>query len=327
MSRIRFLTLGCGTVAAALFAGYFIQHSDASAPAVAAPAEQPDGMSGAADEVNLNSITLTSALPEAPAEMSFAALPTPEITLAALDDTPIGDMPGEEPAPAFNCDYTLDATPAAGAMVDLNLAAPCAPNERFTLHHNGLMISAVTDADGQWSAQAPALARTAVYIVAFPNGDGAVANVSVPSLDQYDRVAVQWRGDSGIHIHALEYGADYGEAGHVWADAPHGVEQAVAGDSGFLTPLGDPNLPDALRAEVYTFPSTIAGEDGDVRLVVEASVTRDNCGRDVEAQSIEVSAAGAPRVQDLTLAVPECNAVGDFLVLKNLLNDLKIARK
>ena len=58
---------------------------------------------------------------------------------------------------------------------------------------------------------------------------------------------------------------------------------------------------------------------------VEAEITQANCGRDVEAQSIQKTADGELKTQDLVLAMPDCNTVGDFLVLKNLLNDLKIA--
>ena len=67
--------------------------------------------------------------------------------------------------------------------------------------------------------------------------------------------------------------------------------------------------------------------EGDVELSVEAEVTQNNCDRDVEAQTIQISAGGKPLVQDLVLAMPGCDATGDFLVLKNLVNDLKIARK
>ena len=36
-------------------------------------------------------------------------------------------------------------------------------------------------------------------------------------------------------------------------------------------------------------------------------------------------ADGAMKTQDLTLAVPGCDAVGSFLVLNNLVTDLKVA--
>ena len=80
-------------------------------------------------------------------------------------------------------------------------------------------------------------------------------------------------------------------------------------------------------AEVYTFPTGVAQQSGNVELTVEAEVTQANCGRDITAQSLEVTGSAPLRVRDLELAMPVCDAVGDFLVLKNMVNDLKIAQK
>jgi len=343
MPKIKLVASGCATLAAALALGYFIQANGNPTPAQARSIPQAssntgtsldkqDGMSAAdledsADELDISAVTFTSALPTAPeAILKAAALPAQPVTLASAAVEPITTMPSEEPAPVFGCDYALSAEASAGAMVALTLDVPCMPNERFTLHHNGLMVTGVTDESGISEMVVPALSTEAVFIVAFPNGEGAVANASVDSLEYYDRVAVQWEGDSGLQIHAMEYGADYGDAGHVWAEAPHDLSQAVGGEGGFLTRLGASDLPHAYQAEIYTFPSSIAARAGDVQLQVEAQVTQDNCGRDVEAQSIQLQQDGGLKVQTLTLAMPECNAVGDFLLLKNLLNDLKIAQ-
>ena len=62
-------------------------------------------------------------------------------------------------------------------------------------------------------------------------------------------------------------------------------------------------------------------------LSVETEVSQANCGLEIEAQSLEVGTQGTVKTQNLTLAVPECDAIGDFLVLNNLLQDLKVAAK
>ena len=136
---------------------------------------------------------------------------------------------------------------------------------------------------------------------------------------------VQWIGQSGLQLHARENGADYGEEGHVWAGAARDTAHAALGQGGFLTRLGDARAAEPLLAEVYTFPSGMLQDAAQVALSVEAEVTAENCGKDVEAQTLQVSALGEMRTQDLVLAIPECDARGDFLVLKNLLNDLSIA--
>ncbi|MAN97689.1 MAG: hypothetical protein CMN16_01150, partial [Roseovarius sp.] len=210
------------------------------------------------------------------------------------------------------------------AMVEVTLSAPCQPNTGFTLHHNGMMFTAVTDNNGESTLSVPALTESAVFIAAFEDGQGAIATATVDTLALYDRYVVQWRGGTALHVHALEYGADFGGSGHVWAGAGRDMTRALKGEGGFLTSLGEPEMDQALRAEVYTFPTGAASRDGTVLLQVEAEVTDANCSRDFEAQSIATGANGL-EVQDIVLAMPDCDGIGDFLVLKNLFNDLKIA--
>lgn len=343
MQKIRMFAIGCGTLALALGAGHFMQ--SANQPDTAALALGPEGSGkGSARHaatdgpVELTSIQMTSTMPSPPDDAQASAklpeAPEGAIREAALGDagTTISDatisdaLPREVTAPSLTCEYTLTADTAPGAMVALSLNAPCAKSERFTLHHNGLMFTQVTDEGGHASMLVPALAKTAVFIVAFPNGDGAVANADVESVDYYHRVAIQWQGDSGVQLHALEFGAEIGSDGHVWSAARRDVAAAADGDQGFMTLLGDSDQPEALMAEIYTFPSSLHGRDGSVSLSVEAEVTQANCARDIEAQALETQPGGGLTVKELTLAIPECDAVGDFLVLKNLLNDITIAR-
>ena len=102
-------------------------------------------------------------------------------------------------------------------MVNLTLEASCLPRERVTVHHSGMVFSQTTDAAGGLDLTVPALAKDAVFILAFTNGDGAMAQTVVEEVDDYDRMVLQWRGDTGFQIHAREFGAEYGEDGHVWS--------------------------------------------------------------------------------------------------------------
>ena len=90
--------------------------------------------------------------------------------------------------------------------------------------------------------------------------------------------------------------------------------------------LGDSNVPDALFAEVYSFPKVATSQSGNIALSVETEVNHLNCGQEIEAQSLEFGEDGRIKTQNLTLSVPECDAIGNFLVLNNLLGDLKVAR-
>jgi len=329
----RIITAG-GTFMCALGIGYFMQAGQSAPPsggAVATLTSQPDA------PVELRGIELTSAtsqapvasiVPKAPAPPAApAALPPHPVTLAVAKDVPVERaLPKEEATPDFACEQQMQARALPAAMVEISLSAPCFVNTRYTLHHNGMMFTAVTDDRGQSTVQVPALSETAVFIAAFGDGDGALATAEVNSLAGYDRYVVQWRGSGGLHLHAMEYGASFGDSGHVWAEARHDMERALRGTGGFLTRLGAEDLPQPLMAEIYTFPTGTATRAGDVRVQVEAQVNDANCNRDLDAQAIAVTSGGAPKAQDIRLAMPDCDGIGDYLVLKNLFNDLKIAR-
>ncbi|MEL7014356.1 MAG: hypothetical protein AAFO72_13905 [Pseudomonadota bacterium] len=254
------------------------------------------------------------------------ALPSDPLALASLDDAPTNlILPGEEPSPSLTCDTKVVAQTAAAAMVDLIIDAACHASEGFTVHHNGMMVSGVTDTLGLAFITVPALSENAVYIVTFASGETVVVNAEVMSVPDYDRALVQWSSYDGLQVHALEYGAAFDEPGHIWAGASGELSNAVAGEGGFVMSIGETTPFDPHMVEVYTFPSGTAPE-GEIELSLTAMVTEANCGRDVDAQVLQKSGSEPMRARDLSLAMPDCDAVGDFLVLKNIFDDLSIAR-
>jgi hypothetical protein len=189
------------------------------------------------------------------------------------------------------------------------------------------MITERMQPDGTLRIELPALSEAATVMAEFDDGDGATATANISSLAFYDRVAVQWQGEAGLQLHAREYGSAYFEPGHVWAASAGDLGATARGESGFLVRLGREDSDEALLAEFYTFPTGTAVRPGDVLLSVEAEVTGGNCDKTVAAQTLQRPAGGSLKVHDLDLAIPDCNRVGDFLVLKNLIQDLKIAAR
>ncbi|MAU53481.1 MAG: hypothetical protein CMN17_14190 [Roseovarius sp.] len=318
MARIKRYLMAGAPLACALGTAYFMQ-------AGAAPVAVQRAAPVSAAPVRITAIELTSA-PALPAMPAPEGLPPAPVTRVVARDMPLPEaLPGDEPAPGFACEAAMQATVLDGAMVRLDVSAPCKPDAGFTLHHTGMMVSARTDAQGQAAITLPALSQAAVFIAAFEGvagGEGAVATAEVPDLAGHDRFVVQWRGDAeSLRLHALEYGADFGEPGHVWsgAEAPEGA--------GRLVRLGFDMPSPAFRAEVYTFPTQSAARDGSVALRLEAEVTDGNCGRDLEAQSLRIGPSTGTVVRDVVLPMPDCAALGEFLVLQNLFDDLKIAQK
>ena len=318
------------------------------------PLAVPGGFAtGAPDVAARPADPVAETAPDVPAEAPAMALeaPTAPAGVAATDNdaarqaaslpdtapaaSPVASVTAEavteEPAPetrrAATCRSSMTATSAPLAMVTLALTDPCRPNMRVTFHHEGLMFQVATDATGTVELTVPALSQNALFIADFAEGLGAMASIEVPDLANYDRAALQWRGEAGMQLHALEFGAAYGEPGHVWSDASGSADTTLAGSGGLLTQLGDPSLDPALMAEVYTFPSGQTRRDGTVSLSVEAEVTARNCGREITAEALQIGRDGVIDGTDVVLTMPGCDAIGEYLVLKNMLEDLKLAAR
>ncbi len=341
MADIKRIAMAGGAVVTAAAIGFVMQSGDDAEALYAATNTMPD-ISGTADApLEVTDITLTAAV-AAPAETRDVPQGTslasadrsmrpsrPQgIQLAALGSE-VGQAEVDaalEQAEQSLCDVTMTATPVAAAMVNVTLDASCYPNERVTLHHNGMMFTTATDETGHLNVSVPALSTNAVFISAFANGEGGLASATVDSLEFYDRKVIQSKKTAHLHIDAFEFGANYRDEGHVNISSDRDIEHAAMGEGGFVTSLGNTDVADALVAEIYTFPSATVKDDGDILVSVEAEISIDNCGLQLEAQTLEVAGAGDLKVQDLTLPFPACDAVGDFVVLQNLLSDLTIAR-
>ncbi len=218
------------------------------------------------------------------------------------------------------CDAQLDLSVSDGAMLNLALLSPCDPGARVVLATGGLTVTGRLDDTGQLAAALPALDAAGHVQARFADGRRVEAQMPVPELAGLRRFAVQWLGPEGFILHGFENGADFGQAGDVSPSSPGALNTGAAA-GGWLTLLGDSAVNNPLLAQVYTFPA-----EGHADVVVEAEVTAANCGKDMLGQTI-ASVAGQPEVTDLTLAMPDCSAVGDFLVLKNLAQDTKLASR
>ena len=263
--------------------------------------------------------------PEAPAkpatlvETAPVKPPEPAAVVEAAPAKPAVVQPVE--VAADPCPVTLDLNKSENAMITLMLTAPCHPAERVVLKHAGLAVSAQTLANGALVASLPALEQDARVEVLFKDGTAAEATLAMPEIATLRRFAVQYQADDAFQLHAFEDDAGYGGPGHVSGATPHLPAAGVPGKGGFLTLLGDGTTDLPLLAEVYTYPADPAQKP---EVVVEAAVTETACGREILGETI-TSFGGTVNIGDLTVAMPECDAVGDYLVLKNLVPDLNIA--
>lgn len=219
------------------------------------------------------------------------------------------------------CDPVLSLTPAIGAMVEVTLLAPCNPREPVVLDHAGLKIEAETDGLGMLRLSVPALDETATITVSMQQGLSLSRGTEVPDATDFARVALMWEGQQVFSMHALELGARYGDAGHVWSGAPKSPDRAERGVGGFLTRF-EGRL---TSAEIYSYPIHQAPGSGVVRLTVAADVTAESCNRAILARAMQTSPLGGVTSRDVKVAMPDCESIGQTLRLKNLFQDMRLA--
>jgi hypothetical protein len=243
-----------------------------------------------------------------------AALPPPRIA-----PTPSLAKP-EIAEGSPECMPLLAVSPRPGAVLDVLLSAPCRPEQRVVLRHAGLAVTYRTNAAGALFASIPALMAEAEVSVLFAGGETIATQIALPEATEHRRFGVQWMGPQTFEVNAFENGADYGEAGHVSSASPKGPAQSLLPQQGFLSILGDATVDTPMLAEIYTYPAQHEG----VPVVIEAAVTDASCGREMLGEVLTAD-RGAVRLSDLSVTMPGCDAVGDYLVLKNLVPDLKLA--
>lgn len=219
-----------------------------------------------------------------------------------------------------DCETVLDVAVQAGAMMGVTLTSPCRPEQRVVLRHAALTVTYRTNAAGTFVASVPAMRESGDVSVLFRDGTTATATVDVPEADAYRRFGVQWLGGQAFQVNAFEDGADFGDPGHVSAANPGKPDNHLLPRHGFLSVLGDGDVPAPLLAEIYTFPTGAAR----VPVLVEAAVTKDTCNRDLVGEMIEAQ-KGQVTTSDLAVSMPGCGAIGQYLELKNLRPGTKLA--
>lgn len=315
-------------------AGQLVQTRQADNPHAAL--SRPQGVTQVAAGPNTDSpphLALSISLPALPAmtadqqasvraaadaQAVQAMLPGPETALPALVP-PALEAPESTAASACARDLLLRAGPQA--TIGLTLAAPCDAGQRVVIRHAGLTVTGRTDTKGGLSMALPGMQTAAEVSILFADGSQQRGQIDLPDAATYRRFAVQWQGDDEFQLHAFENGADYGDPGHVWAGALHLPVSGKPETGGWMMMLGDASVTLPLRAAVYTFP-TVPGPAPDI--VIEAPVVEATCGREMLGELLTAS-GGTTQSDDLTLAMPDCSAVGDILVLKNLAPAVKIA--
>ncbi|SDI80733.1 hypothetical protein [Aliiruegeria lutimaris] len=261
--------------------------------------------------------------PLVPVEPAVAALGRPATQAYASRLAELLPEPEPEPEPAPLCEASLTAKAKPSAMLALEITAPCEAGKRVEIRHEALVFAETLDSSGKLQIQMPVLREAAHVTAQFSDGQVLATSAVIPDLAEFERIGLQWQGETGVELHAFEFGAARGHPGHIHAGNPRSPRRAELLGAGFMVKLG--SAQDGPQAEIYSFPAADAQYEGMVRMSVELAVSEANCGREIQAQALRAATDGEIEPMDLSLSVPACDSVGEFLVLNNLLRDMSIA--
>ncbi len=247
--------------------------------------------------------------------------PQPQASFALPKDLPTSEQVLEKAFATNDCPTSLDLSVTENAIIGVTLIASCHPDERVVLKHAGLTVTAMTTLTGAIFADLPALDRTGKVEVQFKDGTSISNSIDVPEIAKMRRFAIEWQAEDSFALHGFENGADIGDKGDISAANTNRPASGVPAAGGFLSILGDSSTENALLAEVYTYPTDSAVK---ADVVVEAAVTETSCGREMLGETL-LSQGGTVTTSDLTVSMPDCDAIGDYLVLNNLVPDMNIA--
>jgi len=254
-----------------------------------------------------------------------AAGPAPFETAQVSADNalvPVAPLDEEMQAELSACAVWLVVTPSISGMLDASVYAPCDRDAAVQISHAGLTFDTRIGPDGQLVQMVPALTADATVTLTFADGREQSDSTLVTDLGSLERVALQWESPASLLLHAYEFGAQYGETGHIHAGNP--LAPGVHGH-GFMTVLGDPMIPGGRMAQVYSYPSGQSSRTGSVVLEIEAPVTDLSCGRPIEAQSFELQGDGLAQIRVIHLDMPDCDGSGGYVVIPGVLPDIQIA--
>lgn len=225
--------------------------------------------------------------------------------------------------PAADCALDVRATRLPGARVRLSLTAPCHPGVAVTVEHAGLRFKEQLNRQGYLSLKVPVFEEYAQFDIRLSDGTHTTVGAYVADLSALDRVGISWQGDDDTFLHARAAGSRFDGPGHVWRMRPGSFAQARMSGGGYLVSLGDPNLPDAVLAQVYTLPH---GPNRGTIVSVDIETLRQDCAGRL---GLSLATFGPRRgiiMKRLVTHTPACGSDGS-LVLKNVVKDLNVAAR
>lgn len=293
-----------------------------------APTDVASGLTRVSDAAKAATAVV---LPSGTGSVVAAAMPVETNTplaataqMAALETPPAGTLivPHETLASAGDdaCTVSVGAMALAAATIALDISSPCDAGARVDIIQDDLAVAVALSDTGTATVEMPALSGAPTVAVLVMDRDPVLIKTEAVDIDKYHRAVLYWQGNAGLELHAFEGTSTYGTEGHVGLENPRTIAHALSGNGGYLTSIGDTDLAAGNVAVIYTVPADLP-----VELSIEVPVTAENCAAPVYGGIIQTGPGIAATAQDITLTMPACDAVGDYVMLGRLTQPVAVA--
>ena len=279
----------------------------------------------------------TSTIPVLRPRTILASIPgTPDISMFRPQSNPIQVAPAQQApvqteqvqtAPEQNsaCTIVLTATERSGAVIGLELSAPCKADQMVTIDHAGISFSVMTDAQGEAKVQFPAMEQNAEITAVFRDQSRASTEITIRNMDTVVRAGVSWQADIDLDLNAFEFGAASGSDGHINAITPRDMRTSRIKGGGYLVQLGDPSLNSGALAEVYTLPVSRNAQRGTIALSIVIEDAAAVCGQSITAKTVRTRDDLSAGIRNVRYTVPACGTITGQIQLPGAITDIRLA--
>ncbi len=261
--------------------------------------------------------------------------PNPELVGPILDDqndeqvaalqSTTADVAVETAGAPAVCDVELALEVQPGANIIASLASPCRPNTPFTVTHETLGFTLVTDADGALTFPIPAFAKSADIAIEFIDGGKANGQIEVPDVSRFTRIAVSWSGSIDFDLHAFEFGAAKNTENHIWAGNPRDYRNARRSGGGYVQTFGTDLFDGGQKAEVYSLPRSARNPEGFIELSLSVADQADSCNSNVAVRTLRSEGSDTAIDRSIELSMGACGSEnGNFI--GEVIRDIRTAR-
>jgi hypothetical protein len=225
----------------------------------------------------------------------------------------------------------------AAGITDVIIESPCHAGTAAELSYENLRFGIAIDAAGVGSFAAVGFQQASDATLRFAGGEDIEFNIPFLDTERFDRIALVWDLPIKLELHAFEFGARPGSAGHIRAKNPRNHRDVRRQGGGYLIEY-QPVSGVGQSVDIYTYWHRSGSQTGVVKLALGIDAPKGAagaafCGDGAIARpdfTIVRSVAGRlERSQSLRLAPLDCAALAGAAnrYISDAVDDLIVLQK